>query len=225
VAWRTVFLIEYFGPILFHVLIPLLRPYIYIVPPFNYKSASETPMTTVQWLLFALFNLHFLKRELETAFLHKFSANTMPMKNVFWNSSFYWGLAGLLAAIECYAPGGFSDRSITPLDYLGVALYMYGQVCNFTVHVHLAGLRKPGGTEKGIPNCIGSSLVTCPNYMFEIIAWAGLILICRSVFAVIFISIGIKWMRSWSRDKERALRNEFGDRYKKKRFNVLPGLF
>ncbi|KAK1761210.1 3-oxo-5-alpha-steroid 4-dehydrogenase-domain-containing protein [Echria macrotheca] len=225
IAWRTVFVIEYFGPILFHALIPYLRPYIYRFQPFVYKNEVETPMTQVQWILFAMFQLHFLKREFETLFVHKFSANTMPAFNIFRNSAFYWLLAGVLSAWHIYAPGSLTDRNeLTPLDYFGIALFVIGETCNWIVHQHLASLRKPGGTEKGIPNCIGSNLVTSPNYMFEVLAWVGVIAISRSWAVVIFIVNGIVYMRDWSRGKEKALRAEFGDRYKKKRYTMLPGL-
>lgn len=182
-------------------------------------------MTQVQWLLFALFNIHFLKREWETLFVHKFSANTMPVSNIVRNSAFYWLMAGLLSAWHIYAPGSPADRTeLGALDYAGLALFVVCEVCNWMVHQHLASLRKPGGTEKGIPNCIGSGLVTCPNYMFEVLAWVGVIMISRSFAVVIFIANGIVYMRSWSKGKEKALRAEFGDRYKKKRYTMLPGL-
>lgn len=225
IAWRTVYLVEYFGPILLHFLIVAIRPYIYRIPPYVYKSEVETPVTQVQWLLFAMFQLHFAKRELETMFLHKFSANTMPARNIFRNSAFYWLLAGLLSALDIYAPQSLSARQeLGPVDYLGIALYVYGEVCNFLVHKHLASLRSQGGTEKGIPNCIGSNLVTCPNYMFEVVAWTGVILVSRSWAVVVFIAAGTTYMRGWSKDKEKALRQHFGDKYKKKRYTMLPGL-
>ncbi|KAK0669987.1 3-oxo-5-alpha-steroid 4-dehydrogenase-domain-containing protein [Cercophora samala] len=227
VAWRTVFVIEYFGPILFHAFIPLIRPYLYSIFPgqFKYISPTATPITKVQWILFALFHIHFLKREYETLFVHKFSANTMPARNIVRNSAFYWIMAGLLCALDIYAPGNLSARDeLVPLDYVGLALFVFGEVCNWIVHQHLASLRKPGGTEKGIPNCIGSGLVTSPNYMFEVTAWLGVIMISRSWAVVVFICTGIIYMRDWSRGKEKALRKEFGDRYKKKRYTMLPGL-
>ncbi len=202
-----------------------MRPYIYVISPFVYKNETETPVTRVQWILFALFSIHFLKREFETIFVHKFSANTMPARNILRNSAFYWLMAGLLCALDIYAPGSLSAREeLVPLDYVGLAVFAVGEVCNWIVHQHLASLRKPGGTEKGIPNCIGSGLVTSPNYMFEVLAWVGVILVSRSWAVVAFICTGIIYMRSWSRGKEKMLRNEFGDRYKKKRYTMLPGL-
>lgn len=225
IAWRTVYVIEYLGPLIFHAIVPLIRPYIYRIPPFEYKNEVETPLTQVQWLLCALFHLHFLKREFETVFVHKFSANTMPAFNIFRNSAFYWLIAGLLCALDIYAPGNLSARDeLGLLDYAGLACFAVGETCNWIVHRHLASLRPRGGTEKGIPNCIGSSLVTSPNYMFEVLAWVGVIMISRSWAVVAFICTGIMYMRSWSRGKEKALRKEFGDRYKKKRYTMLPGL-
>ncbi|KAK0651612.1 3-oxo-5-alpha-steroid 4-dehydrogenase-domain-containing protein [Cercophora newfieldiana] len=225
IAWSTVFVIEYAGPILFHLLIPCIRQYIYFFPPYIYKNERETGVSPIQWILFTLFQLHFFKREYETMAVHKFSANTMPVRNIVRNSAFYWIMAGLLSAWDIYAPGSSSDRDTFGfLDGVGLVLFFVGEICNYIVHKHLSGLRKPGGTEKGIPNCIGSKWVTSPNYMFEVLAWVGVILISRSWAVVLFICGGIVYMRDWSKGKEAALRKEFGDKYKKKRYTMLPGL-
>ena len=40
--------------------------------------------------------LHYVKRELETAFVHRFSSETMPFTNVFKNSFHYFVLFGFL---------------------------------------------------------------------------------------------------------------------------------
>ncbi|CAK7219282.1 Very-long-chain enoyl-CoA reductase [Sporothrix curviconia] len=240
IGWRTVFLIEYAGPLLFHFAFYYLRP---VIPLPAFLSLGQTasrsdPITDVQRVVYTMFQLHFIKRELETAFLHRFAANTMPAWNVFRNSAFYWLLAGLVDAWSLYAP--LSPFRISPqfpaasparagfgsslLDYVGTALFVFGELANFSVHYHLAHLRSPGGTEKKIPNAFGSSLVTSPNYMFEVLSWLGVILISRDIAVVIFISVGMIYMRSWSRDKERALRRLFPDKYKKKKYTMLPGL-
>ncbi|KAK7735221.1 Very-long-chain enoyl-CoA reductase [Cytospora paraplurivora] len=224
-AWRTVFLVEYFGPILVHALIYNIRPQLAKIDTYFYKDADKIPPTLVQTIVLYMFLAHFTKRELETAFLHKFSASTMPAFNIFRNSFFYWFFAGLLSAYFIYSPNSLAARTaLGPLDYVGIALFLTGETCNFIVHKHLAGLRKPGGTEKGIPSCIGSSLVTSPNYMFEVIAWVGVILFSREWAVFVFICVGTTYMAEWSRDKEKALRATFGDKYKNKRYTMLPGL-
>ncbi len=240
IAWRTVFVVEYIGPIFIHAALYYLHP---IIPLPAFMTAGQTasrsdPLTDIQTLLFWLFELHYIKRELETLFLHRFSANTMPAFNIFRNSAMYWLSGGVAAGWSLYAPlspfrvsatsplaspprAGFGS---SPLDYVGLAFFVVGELCNFSVHYHLAHLRKPGSTERGIPNCIGSSLVTSPNYMFEVLSWLGVILISRDLTVVVFIIFGSVYMAQWSRDKERILRQQFPDTYKKKKYTMLPGL-
>ncbi|KAL1895174.1 Very-long-chain enoyl-CoA reductase [Ceratocystis pirilliformis] len=218
IAWKTVFLVEYFGPILFHVAIVALRPYIY-------AGAATTPLSSTQLLVFWMIVLHFVKRELETLFVHKFSASTMPAFNIFKNSFFYWAFSGLLSAWAIYSPTSLAATADQPLiNYAGLAVYVFGELSNGLVHLHLSSLRSPGGTERKIPNGYGFSLVTCPNYLFETISWLGVIIVSRNWAVTLFIAIGVAQMSAWAKGKERAYRKEFGDKYKKKRFVMLPGL-
>jgi very-long-chain enoyl-CoA reductase len=151
----------------------------------------------------------------------------MPARNILKNSAYYWALSGLLCAWEIYAPWSASakaqDGASTAL--VGVLVYLFGEISNAIVHLNLASLRSPGGTERGIPKGYGTSLVTCPNYMFEIISWIGVVIACRSWSTVIFLSVGTYTMLNWAKGKERAYRKEFPETYKKKKFALIPGLF
>lgn len=217
IAWRTVFVIEYLGPILLHALVVAARPYIY--------KDGAGPMSSTQWLSFGMIVAHFIKREVETLFVHKFSANTMPAFNIFKNSFFYWALSGLLCALSIYHPGSLAARAEQPLiDLVGLALYLFSEIGNALVHLYLSSLRSTGGTERKIPSGYGFSLVTCPNYMYEILAWVGIIIASRDWSVALFISIGAAQMFTWAKGKERVYRKEFPDKYKKKRFVILPGL-
>ncbi|OTA55288.1 enoyl reductase TSC13 [Hypoxylon sp. EC38] len=233
ISWRLVYVIEYLGPLIFHPLFiglrdhlypaiwPLIKDYLPYAPQYN----SELSFT--QKISFAMIIAHFIKRELETLFLHKFAASTMPFAYVFRNSFFYWVFAGLLGGLELYAP--FSPAALAPeqptaLTYVGLALYFVGEIANFDVHWYLAHLRKPGETARKIPRGHGFGLVTCPNYMFEIIAWIGIILVTRSPSLSLFILIGTYYMYIWAWGKEKNYRAQFGDKYKKKRSVILPGL-
>lgn len=210
-------MIEYFGPLLLHPLAIALRPYMY--------TNGSAEMSQTQWLVFAMIMLHFVKRELETMFVHKFSANSMPFFNIFRNSFFYWALSGVLCAYSIYRPTSLAATANTPaVDAAGVLLYLIGELSNASVHWYLSTLRSRGGTERSIPVGYGFSVVTCPNYMYEVMAWAGIIIVSRDWSVALFILVGTSYMYTWARGKERAYRKEFGDKYKKKRYVMLPGL-
>ncbi|KAJ1822984.1 3-oxo-5a-steroid 4- dehydrogenase [Coemansia sp. RSA 2671] len=86
IGWQTVFYIEYFGPIVFHFIV------------YNFQSlfyGQSFEHSDVQRRVYLLIMAHFIKRELETAFVHRFSHGTMPLINVFKNSFHYHMLSGL----------------------------------------------------------------------------------------------------------------------------------
>lgn len=194
-----------------------LRPYIYPWAPVG-------PLSSTQRLAFAMVMSHFAKRELETVFVHKFSASTMPAWNIFRNSFFYWALWGVLSAYALYSPTSLAATADEPMiDMVGLAIFAVGELCNAAVHGHLSSLRSVGGTERKIPTGLGFSIVTCPNYMFEVIAWIGAIVAARSWALAISLVVGVYYMWMWAVGKEKAYRKEFGDKYKKKRYVMLPG--
>ncbi|KAL2373513.1 enoyl reductase [Blastomyces gilchristii SLH14081] len=224
-GWRTVYLIEYFGPLLIHpiFLMQSMRSKIYRTP-------NPPQVTNYQLLFCALILLHFVKRELETAFLHRFGRATMPAVFVIRNSAHYWVLSGLNVAYWVYAPtsnaASTTIESANPfLLYTGLALFAFGQLANLNAHIVLRNLRRPGTSERGIPRGFGFNWVTCPNYLFEVIAWVGMYLVSGLSWSVVlFIIVACAPMITWAKQKERSYRKEFGDKYKKKRFAMLPGI-
>lgn len=217
ISWQTVFVIEYLGPLLIHPLIYFLRPYLF---------SNAGPASTAQTLSCILISLHFLKRELETLFVHRFSNATMPFTNVFKNSAHYWLLAGANIAFWSYKTGSPTESLVNPLIiYGGLLLFIIGELGNLSTHLTLRGLRSSGGTERGIPQGLGFDLVTCPNYMFETIAWAGIWLVTFSLSTGVFVVIAVGQMAIWAKKKESRYRKEFGDKYSRKRFAMLPGVF
>ncbi|EAW10521.1 trans-2-enoyl-CoA reductase (NADPH) TSC13 [Aspergillus clavatus NRRL 1] len=224
IAWRTVFIIEYLGPLLIPALFLFpLRPYIY----YNFDQPLPEP-SDLQLLVCGLLSIHFAKRELETIFIHRFSNATMPARNIFKNSAHYWVLAGFNIAYWVFRPDASAATSKPNLAllYSGLALFVFGELANLNTHLVLRGLRRPGTTERGIPSGFGFNLVTCPNYLFEIIAWLGVYLVSGLSWSVLlFIAVGGAQMASWAAKKERRYRKEFGDKYKRKRSVLLPGIF
>lgn len=220
ISWRGVFVVEYLGPILIHLAVLAARPFVF--------PGGDKPLSNTQYLTFALFMIHFLKREFETLFVHKFSANTMPASNLFKNSAFYWLMSGLLCAVSIYRPGSpaalaTADNKLT--ETIGTGLFAVSELANAAVHLYLSSLRSTGGTERKIPKGYGFGLVTCPNYMYEILAWIGVIIVSRDWSVALFISVGGAQMYVWAKGKEAAYRKEFGDKYKAKKTVLFPFLF
>ncbi|KAJ9623628.1 3-oxo-5a-steroid 4- dehydrogenase [Taxawa tesnikishii (nom. ined.)] len=183
-------------------------------------------MRVLQTLSCVLITLHFLKREYETLFVHRFSNATMPARNIFKNSAHYWILAGANIAYWCYSPTAPTAQHSNPLiTYPGITLFYIGELGNLSTHYTLRGLRSTGGTERGIPKGLGFDLVTCPNYMFETIAWIGIWLVTWSLSTGIFTVVAVGQMALWAKKKESRYRKEFGDKYSKKRFAIIPGLY
>ena len=212
IAWRTVFVVEYLGPIIIHPVLFALLP--------------SSPPSTAQTLSCALITLHFVKRELETLFLHRFSAATMPARNIFKNSAHYWLLAGANIAYWIYKSNSpTAQQQNLIIIFAGVLLFILGEAGNLSTHITLRNLRSAGGKERGIPNGLGFSLVTCPNYMFETIAWTGISLVTWSLSTLVFVLVAVGQMGVWASGKEKKYRREFGDRYKKKRSVMLPGVW
>ncbi|KAK1058387.1 Very-long-chain enoyl-CoA reductase [Friedmanniomyces endolithicus] len=218
IAWRTVFVIEYLGPLLIHPIFYFLRPYIY--------SGATSPPSTLQTLSCITITLHFVKRELETLFVHRFSNATMPARNIFKNSAHYWLLSGLLIAYFTYSPTSITAGEGSPLlTYAGLALYAIGELANLNTHLVLRNLRSPGGTERGVPRGLGFDWVTCPNYLFETMAWVGILMINRSWSTAVFLVVAGVQMAAWAKKKEARYRKEGGGKYQKKRFAMVPGVW
>lgn len=158
ISWKTVFIIEYFGPIVIHLAIFAARPYLY---------ENAGPASFAQLASLAMIVLHFMKREYETLAVHKFSNSTMPFFNVYKNSAHYWFLAGVNIAYWVYSPNAAAARNLEDgnvglMVYAGIALYVFGELANLNAHLALSNLRSPGGTERGIPKGFGFGIVTCP---------------------------------------------------------------
>jgi len=150
----------------------------------------------------------------------------MPFMNIFKNSGYYWVIAGLNLGYWIYRPNAPTANPMNPLlTYPGLLLYSAGELGNLSAHLKLRGLRSSGGKERGIPHGLGFNLVTCPNYMCEVMVWVGMCLITRDLATVLFTTIGVAQMAAWARKKERNYRKEFGDKYKKKKYVLIPGVY
>jgi very-long-chain enoyl-CoA reductase len=115
---------------------------------------------------------HYIKRELETLFVHRFSNDTMPFLNVFKNSAHYWILMGFCSNYFLLHPEYTSPSWITEQMHYGLfGMFWVFEFMNLMCHITLKNLRKPGSSERGIPQGYGFQLVSCANYYWESLCW------------------------------------------------------
>lgn len=213
VAWKTVFLVEYAGPLLIYL-------FFYARPPFIYPASTE-PHTWVQNLAVACWVGHYAKRELETLFVHRFSHGTMPIMNIFKNSGYYWGFGALCGYFVNHPY--FTNPDATQV-YVALGLFILFELCNFISHIQLRNLRPAGSTVRKIPHGFLFELVSCPNYTCEILAWVAFSFMTQSIAAFLFALVGGGQMLIWAQQKHRRYRKEFRD-YPKGRKILIPFIY
>lgn len=220
IAWSTVFLCEYAGP-LFCYLIFYFRPAIFYGP----KAASANYHYAVQ-LAALCWSFHYIKRIMETIFVHRFSHSTMPIMNLFINCSYYWSFSlycGYYINHPLYTPAYFKDLQI----YAGLLGFLVAEYGNFSIHIALRNLRPPGTTERKIPKPTSNpftllfNLVSCPNYTYEIAAWLSFSLMTQALPALLFTAAGCVPMFVWGLGKHRNYKKEFPN-YPRGRKALIP---
>ena len=117
---------------------------------------------------------HYLKRELETLFVHRFSSDTMPIFNLFKNCAHYWFIFGFVNMYFFLHPDYTPPAWATETHYkIILAAFVFFEAMNFMCHLALRNLRKPGSTERGIPKGYGFGLVSSANYLWEGLSWTA----------------------------------------------------
>lgn len=220
IGWSTVFLAEYAGPLLCYM-ITYLRPALF----YGYSNTPRAYHYSVH-LAAACWTFHYVKRILETIFVHRFSHATMPLSNLFKNCSYYWGFAffvGYFVNHPLFTPASFGDTQI----YIGLFLFIISELGNFSIHIALRNLRPAGTRERKIPYPTSDPLtlmfncVSCPNYTYEIYAWLGFCIMTQALPALFFTVAGGLQMVIWALAKHRNYKKEFPN-YPRNRTSIIP---
>ena len=233
ISWKQVFLIEYFGPLLIH---PAINFMVY-----GNVNGGSVLQNTLMWMVI----LHFIKRELETLFVHRFSHATMPFLNVFKNSFHYWLLSGFWLAFDIYAPKSlylkFLPAQLQQLQFFDIArinqlhmwhlfwimVWLWAEFSNLSTHIILKNLRPAGSRVRKIPHGYGFSApfnLSCPNYYFESLSWFAFCMLCStySVGAWVFLLVSSGQMYAWAQKKHKNYLQEFEEYKALKRTPMFP---
>uniref|UniRef100_A0A670K7F0 Very-long-chain enoyl-CoA reductase n=1 Tax=Podarcis muralis TaxID=64176 RepID=A0A670K7F0_PODMU len=139
ISWVTVFLTEYAGPLLIYLLFYFRVPFIY-----GHKYDFTSSKYSVVHLACICHSFHYVKRLLETLFVHRFSHGTMPLRNIFKNCTYYWGFAAWMAYYinhPLYTPPAYGHEQVK----LALIIFLFCQLGNFSIHIALRNLRPAGG--------------------------------------------------------------------------------
>jgi len=220
VGWTTVFLTEYAGPLVIYLLF-------YIRPSLVYGAgAASKPIAPVVHIAAGCWSFHYAKRLLETVFVHRFSHATMPIMNIFRNSIYYWGFASFVAYFvnhPLYTPPAYGDMQV----YGGLASFIIAELGNFSIHIAFRNLRPAGSKVRKIPYAGSNpftwlfSLVSCPNYSYESLAWISFTVMTQCLPAGLFCLAGSWQMLQWAQGKHRNYKREFSN-YPKLRKSMIP---
>lgn len=170
--------------------------------------------TFVQWAVYLAVVLHFMKRVLESLFLHRYSG---PID---------WSTTVLIACVYSLASGmlGFVNREPLPAPDLwfsvGVFLFVVGVAGNFYHHKLLADLRK-NSLEYFIPKGGLFEYVVCPHYLFEILIWLGIALLSRHLVAFIILFFIVFYLSARALRVLKWYHEKFKD-FPKDRKAILP---
>ena len=219
IGYRTVFLLEYFGPLLFVLVYAAVRSY---RPELIWVRSSIVPQSFVSTLGVICWTAHFLKREFETIFIHKFSRPTMPLSNLFKNCAYYWTFGAVIGYPLC------DPRYEEPsMDYvrIGFAIFALSEIGNLICHIMLSRLRpKEGSKNRPIPSGFLFDYVACPNYTFEVLSWVGFSIMTNIWLSWLFTLVGFLQMTDWALKKHREYKKSYPEYSKLKKKAIIPFL-
>lgn len=221
ISWGTVFLSECIGPLVIYLMFYFRVPFIY-APKYDFKTSKHW----VVHLACLCHSFHYVKRILETLFVHRFCHGTMPLRNIFKNCSYYWFFAAWMAYYinhPLYTPPYYGEQQVKT----ALGIFLFCQLGSFSIHVALRNLKPPGSKIKKIPYPTKNpftwifALVSCPNYTYEVGTWLGFTVMTQCVPVAAFTVIGFIRMTVWAKGKHRSYLKEFKE-YPTLRSPILP---
>lgn len=223
IGYRTVFVLEYLGPILFVGGFAACRRGLFgpALQTLLFGARAPQPMHAVAELAVLCWVGHFLKREFETLFVHKFSRPTMPLSNLFKNCGYYWTFGSVIGYPLCA-----TSFAVTSPDLVkaGLGVFLLSELGNLYCHIKLSSMRPQEGSKKReIPRGFMFDLVACPNYFFEIMSWVGFTVMTldasfsglanQTIWSAAFTAVGLLQMGDWAMKKHREYKKTYGKEY------------
>lgn len=198
--------------------LPTVVVFLYVF--FCGKSAWEV----VPLVFLVMWQVHYLHRTLIYPFRTRTKGKRMPIAVA--ASGFFFNVIN--AYINARVVSEFAMYSISwlgdPRFLAGLGIFLFGMALNLHSDTVLLRLRKPGGNGYSIPQGGGFRLVTCPNYLGEILEWVGWALATWSLAGLAFFVFTAANLVPRAYSHHRWYRVTFED-YPTDRKAVIPGVF
>ncbi|KAG8436752.1 hypothetical protein GDO86_007730 [Hymenochirus boettgeri] len=205
IGWTMVFLMEYAGPLFVYFLFYFRMPFFYGLA----KAFTSSPHSVVH-LACCCHSFHYIKRLIETIFVHRFSHGTMPLRSIVKNCFYYWGFAAWLAYYinhPLYTPPFYGKKQVI----FAMIMFLVG----------FKSRRIPFPTRN--PFTWLFFFVSCPNYTYEVGSWISFTVMTQCVPVGLFTLIGFIQMTIWAKEKHYRYVKEFKD-YPRLRMSIIPFL-
>ncbi|XP_078506455.1 very-long-chain enoyl-CoA reductase-like [Lissotriton helveticus] len=221
VAWTMVFLSEYAGPLFIYYFFYFRLPFVY-----GQEHAFTSSPHSVVNLSCVCHSLHYVKRLIETVFIHRFSHGTMQLRRMLKNCLYYWGFAAWLAYYinhPLYTPASYGRNQIT----LALIMFVICETGNFSINVALNRLRTNESKIRRIPHPTKNPFtwlfffVSCPNYTYEVGTWISYTVMTQCFPVGLFTIICFIQMTIWAKNKHCIYMKQFKD-YPTFRMSIIP---
>ncbi|MEM1417118.1 MAG: DUF1295 domain-containing protein [Myxococcota bacterium] len=181
------------------------------------------PRPPAAWLLFGLWQLHYLYRTFVFPFRMRGEGKRKPVLTVAMAFLFNCANGPMNAyGIAVLAPhlGGLGD----PRLLAGTALFLAGWAMNQHADHVLLNLRAPGESGYKIPHAGLHRFVASPNYFGEMVEWGGFALAAATAPALVFFLFTVANLAPRARANLRWYQERFAD-YPPSRRALVPFLW
>lgn len=174
---------------------------------------------------------HYVKRELESIFVHRFSNDTMPYTRLISNCFVYWVWEGLCLGYSLFSPNykPMSFFSYSVKICLIISFFTF-ETLNGLGHWHLRNLRPPGTRIRAIPTGLGYYYVSCAHYCYEILSWLVFALFVHNIPAYVWLWFTCIVLRNWAMKRHLRYKKEFDGKngrilYPSERKALIPFIY
>lgn len=181
-------------------------------------AACREPTAPRAALVGTMLTAHYLKRELEVLYVHRYSGKIDLATSCAISVSY--GLATL--GIMHYTA---HEVALGRAAIAGAALFGIGAAGNAWHHWLLSTLRSGGKAAYAVPRGGLFGLVACPHYLMELLAWLGIAMTSSSLFAYLNFASMAAYLASRAHSTTRWYRAKFGEAYPRERKHLVPYLY